>query len=107
MKIQATTFRQVRSSLGGFSVARVVLPGVLAIQSPRFTSDSSRVDAARFCNQFVGDREAKLFPLITLVDDAAFAVADLNNWLWVTFTRSNPAIDLERIDSVFVIRGNP
>ncbi len=83
----------------GFSVARVVIPGVLAIQSPRFTSDSSRVDVTRFCNQFVGDREAKLFPLITLVDDAAFTAAHLNNWLWVTFTRSNPAIDLQGIDS--------
>ena len=29
-----------------------------------------------------------------LVDDSDFAARTLNNWLWVTFTRSNPAADV-------------
>ena len=32
--------------------------------------------------------------LITLVDDSAFVSEDFSNWLWVTFTRSNPASDI-------------
>ena len=32
--------------------------------------------------------------LILLVDDANFVAANLNNFLWVTFTRSNPANDI-------------
>ena len=32
--------------------------------------------------------------LITLVDDATFVSEDFSNWLWVTFTRSNPANDI-------------
>ena len=32
--------------------------------------------------------------LITLVDDANFVSEDFSNWLWVTFTRSNPASDI-------------
>jgi 4-hydroxy-3-polyprenylbenzoate decarboxylase len=32
--------------------------------------------------------------LITLVDDANFVAEDVSNWLWVTFTRSNPAEDI-------------
>ena len=32
--------------------------------------------------------------LITLVDDAHFVSEDFSNWLWVTFTRSNPAYDI-------------
>ena len=32
--------------------------------------------------------------LITLVDDASFVVENFSNWLWVTFTRSNPASDI-------------
>jgi len=32
--------------------------------------------------------------LITLVDDANFVSDDFSNWLWVTFTRSNPAYDI-------------
>ena len=83
----------------GFKDPRVVIPGVLAITAPRFTDASSRNDIETFCRDFVGDRDASRFPLITLVDDAAFAAANLSNWLWVTFTRSNPAIDVQGIDS--------
>ena len=32
--------------------------------------------------------------LITLVDDANFTSENFSNWLWVTFTRSNPASDI-------------
>lgn len=32
--------------------------------------------------------------LITLVDDAEFVAQDISNWLWITFTRSNPAEDI-------------
>ena len=32
--------------------------------------------------------------LITLVDDSTFVSEDFSNWLWVTFTRSNPANDI-------------
>ena len=32
--------------------------------------------------------------LITLVDDATFTAKNFSNWLWVTFTRSNPANDI-------------
>ena len=86
----------------GFSNPRIVTPGVLAIQSPRFTSDHSRADVERFCTEFAGDREARSFPWITLVDDSTFTAASLSNWLWVTFTRSNPAIDLQGVDSAVV-----
>ena len=32
--------------------------------------------------------------LITLVDDLEFTTKNFSNWLWVTFTRSNPAFDI-------------
>ena len=37
--------------------------------------------------------------LITLVDDATFVSEDFSNWLWVTFTRSNPASDIYGLHS--------
>ena len=37
--------------------------------------------------------------LITLVDDSAFVSEDFSNWLWVTFTRSNPANDIYGLNS--------
>ena len=82
----------------GFRAPRVVMPGVLAIEAPKFSSPDSRADLQRFCREY-SDRSAAAFPLITLVDDSEFAARSLNNWLWVTFTRSNPAADLDGIDS--------
>jgi len=37
--------------------------------------------------------------LITLVDNATFVNENFSNWLWVTFTRSNPANDIYGLDS--------
>jgi 4-hydroxy-3-polyprenylbenzoate decarboxylase len=37
------------------------------------------------------------FPLIVVVDNSDFAVGSLNNFLWVTFTRSNPAADVHGV----------
>jgi 4-hydroxy-3-polyprenylbenzoate decarboxylase len=37
------------------------------------------------------------FPLVVLVDDPSFAAQSLNNFLWVTFTRSNPAADIHGV----------
>ena len=39
------------------------------------------------------------FPLIALVDDSAFTSEHLNNFLWVTFTRSNPSHDIHGVKS--------
>src|SRR6185295_8074025 len=39
------------------------------------------------------------FPLVVVVDDSQFAAGTLNNFLWITFTRSNPAADIYGIGS--------
>ena len=40
------------------------------------------------------NEQLKGFPLLVVVDDADFVSATINNFLWVTFTRSNPAADI-------------
>lgn len=85
----------------GFSSPRLVLPGLLVVTAPPYRDARSTGDLARFCREHA-DRSDSAIPLITLVDDAEFAARDLRNWLWVVFTRSNPASDLEGIDSEIV-----
>ena len=38
--------------------------------------------------------------LITLVDDSDFVIRCFSNWLWVAFTRSNPANDIYGLNSI-------
>lgn len=81
----------------GFSDPQVCLPGVVAIRGPRYSSPQNRRDVERFCES-VGERSPlNAFPLVVLVDDSDFAARSLNNFLWTTFTRSNPATDISGI----------
>jgi 4-hydroxy-3-polyprenylbenzoate decarboxylase len=71
----------------GLRNPRVALPGVIVVEG-RPSSDLSQFEPPAALSQF---------PLIVLVDDSEFAARSLNNWLWVTFTRSNPAADIDGI----------
>ncbi|HEX4513015.1 MAG TPA: hypothetical protein VH054_05745, partial [Polyangiaceae bacterium] len=53
---------------------RVAMPGVLVV--------ASREEA---------ERAESGFPLVVIADDAEFTARTLANFLWVTFTRSDPA----------------
>ncbi len=92
----------------GFTQARVCLPGVLAVSGrPSITPSSFVRDAVsprptdetlrRFCAEVPDSSSLNRFPLVVLVDDADFSARTLNNWLWVTFTRSNPATDIDGV----------
>jgi len=86
---------------GGFGNPRVVLPGILAVEGPRSKPDEAGRDPAvqRFCLAFNRTDAINGFPLIVVVDNSDFAARSLNNFLWTTFTRSDPAADIFGIDS--------
>ena len=85
----------------GFRAPRVVRPGILAIEGPTFAEATTGEAQAEKLAEQLKPYKALLrgFPWILLVDDSAFTAATLNNFLWVTFTRSNPSHDLYGIDS--------
>jgi 4-hydroxy-3-polyprenylbenzoate decarboxylase len=85
----------------GFQDPRVCLPGVLAIQGPGSPPNAAGAEAAldRFLQQVDLNHPINTFPLVVVVDDSEFASRTLNNLLWVTFTRSNPAADIHGVAS--------
>ena len=101
----------------GFRNPRVCLPGIVAVEGPRIeprpqleTGDEAAIwesargalwsaDVERFCGSIGVDHPLRGFPLLVVVDDADFAAASLENFLWVTFTRSNPAADVHGIEA--------
>lgn len=96
--------REWRSDISlpdGFREPSICLPGIVAIQGPRFSPSAAGRDESieRFCRAFDSSHAINEFPLIVIVDDSEFAARTLNNFLWVTFTRSNPAPDIYGIDS--------
>ncbi len=86
-----------------FSDPRICLPGVLAIRGPKYAADSASQSAdfsvERFCAVSRSDDPLGRFPLVVIVDDSEFTAASLRNFLWVAFTRSDPAADVYGIES--------
>jgi 4-hydroxy-3-polyprenylbenzoate decarboxylase len=83
---------------GAFCNPRVCLPGVLAIEGPRHAAagvTDKSIDC--FCTAYTSQDAINRFPLIVIADDSEFTAATLENFLWVTFTRSNPAADVRGI----------
>jgi 4-hydroxy-3-polyprenylbenzoate decarboxylase len=85
----------------GFRKPQLALPGVLLVEGPpcREYRPGEDADLLRFCHNYSSVEPINRFPLILVVDDSAFCAASLDNWLWVCFTRSNPAADIYGIDS--------
>ena len=109
-----------------FSNPRWCLPGVLAISGPsrigdspiseksdnhlsslialwstllrESTSLSDETDDHRSESRNGNINAWSSIPLVVVVDDSEFASRTLNNFLWVTFTRSNPAADIHGVD---------
>jgi 4-hydroxy-3-polyprenylbenzoate decarboxylase len=88
----------------GFHSPRLALPGVVVLTGPSFVPPGdqdhgeSESNMARLCRETpnsLGDG----FPLLVVVDDSDFAARSLNNFLWTTFTRSNPATDVHGVAS--------
>jgi 4-hydroxy-3-polyprenylbenzoate decarboxylase len=82
-----------------WSDPHIGLPGVLVVKGPKFTPQSDGVDTALAAtlDSISPNQQINAFPLIILTDDAKFTAQSLNNLLWVTFTRSNPAADVHGI----------
>jgi 4-hydroxy-3-polyprenylbenzoate decarboxylase len=81
----------------GFGEPCVCLPGVLAIQAPKYPGPAEMPpDVEKLCRA-LAEAPPSSFPLVVLVDDSEFTAQSLRNWLWVTFTRSNPAADIHGV----------
>jgi 4-hydroxy-3-polyprenylbenzoate decarboxylase len=79
--------------------ARLVMPGVLAIQTGTFSDTAAALKEAESLDRQLQSRlqDLQAFPLMVWCDDASFTSANLRNFLWVTFTRSNPSHDIHGV----------
>ncbi len=82
-----------------FNQAKLALPGVLMLDGKAFTTYEKEIDLIGLWSKACEGILLEGIQLIVLVDDAAFAAETVNNFVWVTFTRSNPAYDIYGVDS--------
>ncbi len=79
-----------------FSKVKFMAPGIMAVQGPKNNQQRDSHDPlmAELGSRFEQVKGIDNFPLVVVVDDADFATARWNNFLWVVFTRSDPATDI-------------
>ena len=82
-----------------FENYKMVMPGILAVETPKNIRSSDMPLMLEILQEHLGEAELNGLPLIVLCNDAAFTAQNLNNFVWVTFTRSNPSHDIYGINS--------
>ncbi|MBT8042833.1 MAG: hypothetical protein KJN98_06650, partial [Pontiella sp.] len=76
----------------------VVMPGVLAVSGPAFSDyDVAPSELETLAKKLEKQISPDDFPLVVLCDDPEFCAVDFDNFLWVTFTRSNPSHDIHGV----------
>ena len=82
-------------TLDSETVCAVVDAGILAVKldpSEEYMKAPQELEA--LISNLEGQVDVDAFPLIIACDDPEFLAADFNNFLWATFTRSNPSHDI-------------
>ena len=97
----STTINTSLKELNTFQNPQVAIPGVLVLQGNKFENYEKTKQEFENFNEEVKQKNINLegFPMIVIADDSEFTAANLKNWLWVTFTRSNPSHDIYGINS--------
>lgn len=79
--------------------SELVMPGIIATSFNPYTSSENAEKEINNYSLQIANQDLNGIMMILLVDDARFVAEELNNFLWVTFTRSNPANDIYGVNS--------
>ena len=87
-----------------FEAAKLVMPGVVALQTNPFLNYEAASRELEILNSQLQNKTTELanVPIIVVCDDAGFVSEKLRNFLWVTFTRCNPSHDMYGINSATI-----
>ena len=89
------------TGLQHFENPQLALPGIICLQTKNFTDYAAAEKEMQQLNEQLTAFAAKESPFIIICDHAGFTAKTLNNFLWVTFTRCNPAYDIYGINSFY------
>lgn len=81
--------------------AVLAMPGIICLQVVKFTNYQNAALEIDLLSNQLKDKLSDLneVAFIILCDDASFTGLNINNYLWVTYTRTNPSHDIHGVDS--------
>lgn len=78
--------------------------GILCIEGPKYTDLSTEQEIITELIKELETKNTEGFPLIVLCDDVDFTIANWANFLWVSFTRSNPSHDIRGVGEQYTYK---
>jgi 4-hydroxy-3-polyprenylbenzoate decarboxylase len=86
-----------------FTTPRVAARGMLVLQGPKWQDHAGAKREMQALAESLGPTDAIAgFPLIVICDDSEFSARNMSNFVWTTFTRSNPATDISGVGERYV-----
>lgn len=83
-----------------FRKPSLAMPGIMIIEAPPYGDPQcASTQIGLLAQHLKSANDIAGIALIVLVDDSVFCSKTINNFLWTTFTRSNPSHDIYGIDS--------
>jgi 4-hydroxy-3-polyprenylbenzoate decarboxylase len=89
----------VFNGLQGFGDASLAMPGVVCVTAAAYTNAIEAASQMNVIDAQLSGASLEGIAIIVICDDANFTAQTLNNYLWVTYTRSNPSHDIYGIGS--------
>jgi 4-hydroxy-3-polyprenylbenzoate decarboxylase len=101
LRTLATEIPSVLNGLNGFGKASLAMPGVICLEADAFVNAEKTALQIEQLNAQLAHHLPALKGIVQIVlcDDASFTGEKLGNYLWVTYTRSNPSHDIYGIAS--------
>ncbi len=78
-------------------IAKLASPGILAVQLDTYLNQEQATKDIAELKVLLKQVDLKGLPLVVVCDDASFTGESINNLVWVAFTRSNPAADIDGV----------
>jgi 4-hydroxy-3-polyprenylbenzoate decarboxylase len=80
----------------------LVMPGVIAVSFNRYKDHPATQLEIDELTDYLKSLSLESLPLWVLTEDSEWMARHLNNFLWATFTRSNPAKDVYGVSAQFI-----
>lgn len=78
---------------------KLIMDGVVAVKLNPFQNyNEAKETIEQLKSKILSANNYKAYPLVIACDDEDFVAENINNFLWVTFTRSNPSHDIYGIN---------
>jgi 4-hydroxy-3-polyprenylbenzoate decarboxylase len=83
----------------GFDQIGLPMPGVISVSAKSFTNYQNAINEIGELSAALTLQDTNGIAMVVVCDDSHFCAQNINNFVWTTFTKSNPSHDIYGVES--------